>query len=207
MMRSFDPRRADRRSRGHRAAAVAGLALLVGGGTAAQESDVTRASRAETRPPFGGEENVAYADAAWTAMADADLVGDDGIVAYPYEGNDPHGTVLEYLETEIPIADAQRLVVVKRNHVGEDVSVENVINDPNEYLASVTVMIRREEGYDPDHQNWWWAKYDPDGSLQTNPADMALAGRVAKGADQGCIACHQTAPGNDYVFSHDRFGG
>lgn len=34
---------------------------------------------------------------------------------------------------------------------------------------------------------------------------MALAGRVAKGADQGCIACHQTAEGGDYVYTHDRF--
>lgn len=71
----------------------------------------------------------------------------------------------------------------------------------------VTQASRREEGYDPDHRNWWWAEYDPDGSLQTDPQAMPLAGRVAKGAEQGCIACHQAAAGDDYVFSHDRFGG
>jgi hypothetical protein len=34
---------------------------------------------------------------------------------------------------------------------------------------------------------------------------MSLAGRVAKGANEGCIACHTSAPGKDYVFTHDRF--
>ena len=32
-----------------------------------------------------------------------------------------------------------------------------------------------------------------------------LAGRVAKGAPKGCIACHRAAPGGDLVFNNDRF--
>jgi len=34
---------------------------------------------------------------------------------------------------------------------------------------------------------------------------MKLAGRVAKGAPTGCIACHKAAPGGDYIFNHDRY--
>ncbi len=30
-----------------------------------------------------------------------------------------------------------------------------------------------------------------------NPKGMKLAGRVAKGMDQGCIACHRSVGGDD----------
>jgi hypothetical protein len=63
-----------------------------------------------------------------------------------------------------------------------------VANHPNQYLGAITVMYQRKEGYDPENNNWFWAKYKPDGSLDKNPKGMALAGRVAKGMPQGCIA-------------------
>lgn len=78
-------------------------------------------------------------------------------------------------------------------------------DDPEGWLKAVTVMYRREKGYDPDNQDWFWAKYGPDGTLDTNPKGIPLAGRVAKGMDAGCIACHAGAPGADMVFNHDRF--
>jgi hypothetical protein len=64
-------------------------------------------------------------------------------------------------------------------------------------------MFRREAGYDEDNQNWFWAKFLPDGTLDKNPKGMMLAGQVAKGADVGCIACHSNAGGDDYVFTAD----
>ncbi len=62
-------------------------------------------------------------------------------------------------------------------------------------------MFQREEGYDADNRNWFWVKYLPDGSLDKNPAGMALAGMVGKNADAGCIACHRGDP--DYLFTTD----
>jgi hypothetical protein len=38
-----------------------------------------------------------------------------------------------------------------------------------------------------------------------NPRGLQLAGRVAKNPEDGCIACHRLAPGEDLVFLHDRF--
>ncbi|MEQ8965678.1 MAG: cytochrome P460 family protein [Azospirillaceae bacterium] len=190
-------------SRGH-LAAIAGAALLVGCAGALAQGSVTEASRSETTPPFSGPENVAYADAVWSAMTEARMAGAGAVVTYPYTGREPHGLVLEYLEATLTINGQEHWTITKRNHVGEDVSIEGVINAPEARLDSVTVMVKREAGYDPDHQDWWWAKYNPDGTLQTNPNGMALAGRVAKGADVGCIACHQAAPGGDYIYSHDR---
>ena len=52
-------------------------------------------------------------------------------------------------------------------------------------------------------QAWFWAKYKKDGSIDKNPKGAKLAGRVAKGKDAGCIACHQGAPGEDMVFAFD----
>jgi hypothetical protein len=73
---------------------------------------------------------------------------------------------------------------------------------PAKYLKAVTVMLKRP-GYDPETMDWFWAKYKADGSLDTNPAGMMLAGKVAKGKPKGCIACHTAAPGGDMMFLHD----
>ena len=180
---------------------------VIAAGAAMAQQDLAERSAAETDPPFSGEANVAYAEALWTALEEAQLVGPDSILTYPYEGTPPHGKVLEYLETEFSFAGHTDLVIVKKNYAGEadpEALEHAVLEDRMQYLDSVTVMFRRADGYDPDHDNWFWAKYAPDGSLATNPKDMALAGRVAKGADQGCIACHQEAEGGDYIYSHDR---
>lgn len=185
---------------GATAGATAALALAA----AALAGELADNSAAETEPPFSGEANVAYAQGLWDAMAEQKLVGEGAILTYPYEGTQPHGQVLELLVTEMSFEDHTGPVIVKRNYAGEMEPEElehAVIEDRMQHLDSVTVMFQREDGYDPDTANWFWAKYLPDGSLDANPQDMALAGRVAKGADQGCIACHSGAEGDDYIFT------
>jgi len=71
-------------------------------------------------------------------------------------------------------------------------------------LAAVTVMVQREDGYDSDNMNWFWVKYGPDGAISENDMKMAMAGRVAKGMDMGCIACHKASPDGDYLFINDK---
>lgn len=183
-------------------------AAILGMGVATAQQDLAEESAAEVKPPFSGQANVEYARALWKAMEDANFVGEDSIVTFPYVGTPPHGAVLELIETEFTFAGHTDLLIVKKNYAveGEEEEIEQaVLNNRMENLDSVTVMFQREEGYDPDHQNWFWAKYAPGGALATNPKDMALAGRVAKGADQGCIACHQAAEGGDYIYSHDKY--
>jgi hypothetical protein len=63
--------------------------------------------------------------------------------------------------------------------------------------------VQREVGYDPDNNDWFWVKYGPDGTVDENDAGVALAGRVAKGASTGCIACHANAAAGDYLFVND----
>ena len=63
-------------------------------------------------------------------------------------------------------------------------------------------MFKREAGYDEENRDWFWAKYLPDGALDRNPAGIELAGRVAKGMDAGCIACHTALGGEDLETLH-----
>lgn len=185
-------------------AMVAGCSAVNG-----NSQDVTAQSRAERKPPFGGPANVAYAQELWSALAAERMVGPNTETTHPYKGQPPHGGVLELLEAEITVDGTQGLALVKKNYRAEDMSAEALIDavleDQKAQLASVTVMFQRESGYDPDHDDWYWAKYAPDGSLLTNPKGMKLGGRVAKGAPKGCIACHEAAPGDDYIFTHDKY--
>ena len=188
-------------------AALAAVAAMAIAGCAAVAGDTAEKSRMEMKPPFGGPANVEYAAKLWDVLESKRLVGPDSIRTFPYQGTQPHGLTLEYLETMATVEGHSGVAMVKKNYSGEgdDQAIDAVLNDRMGNLKSVTVMFRREAGYDPDHQNWFWVKYQPNGQPATNPKGMKLAGRVAKGADKGCIACHQAAPGGDYTFTHDRF--
>ncbi|MFQ5468445.1 MAG: cytochrome P460 family protein [Kiloniellaceae bacterium] len=159
------------------------------------------------QPPFGGPEDTGYAAQLWNALAAANFVGPDTIVTYPYEGTPPHGDVLAFIQGKVSVNGRGGVVMVKKNYRGKEIDDEDVLADPGKYLKSITVMFKRAPGYDPENQDWFWVKYAPNGSLKTNPKGMKLAGRVAKGMNKGCIACHKGAPGGDYVYTHDRLAG
>ena len=134
--------------------------------------------------PFGSEDDV------------------DMIRATPYEGTDPHGMMLETFYTTAELDGHEGDLIVKRNFGPEGVTEDEVLRNPDEHLAAYTVMFRRAAGYDPENADWYWVKYLPDGALDQTPDGVAMAGQVAKGMDEGCIACHQSA-GEDMVFTSD----
>jgi len=153
-------------------------------------------------PPFGSEMDVSYSQDLWNVLTEQKLVGPGMIRSVPYEGMEPHGVILEQLSTLIEVNGHNDIVYVKANYMGEGMTRSKVVNDPTAYLKAITVMFKREKGYDPDNQDWFWVKYKTDGSLHTNPKGALLAGRVAKGMDAGCIACHVDADGGDYLFNN-----
>ena len=173
---------------------------LIAGATAALLASGTALSQ---DPPFGADEDIAYAGDLWEAMVAAKLAGPSQIYSRPYEGMEPHGFVLETFFDEITVGGHTGAVVVKRNYGPEGVSIDEATNDPAKHLAAVTVMFQREDGFDPDTNNWFWVKYLPDGSLDQNPAGRKLAGMIGKGGDAGCIPCH-TGAGDDFLFTTDR---
>jgi len=152
--------------------------------------------------PFGTDADAEYASDLWSVMEELNLAGDGMVRSFPYEGVAPHGMMLETFYTSATVDGHSGDLIVKRNFGPEGVSADEVLADPDTHLGAYTVMFRREAGYDADNQDWFWAKYLPDGSLDKNPKGMRLAGKVAKGADAGCIACH-TGAGEDMVFTSD----
>ncbi len=153
--------------------------------------------------PFGGQDDQDYAAQLWQVLTEMRLAGDDRITTLPYEGVEPHGFVLETLYATATLDGHDGKVIVKRNYGPEGVSVSEVQADRGGHLGAVTVMFQREEGFDPETNDWFWAKYLPDGSLDQNPAGVPLAGRVGKGADAGCIPCHAQAEGDDFLYTTD----
>lgn len=68
-------------------------------------------------------------------------------------------------------------------------------------------MFQRAAGYDSDNKDWFWVQYLPDGRLATvrkMGMEIAMAGTMIKGAtpdkSRGCIYCHRSAGGGDYIF-------
>lgn len=57
-------------------------------------------------------------------------------------------------------------------------------------LRNITVQYKLQ-GFNPDGGDWYWAMYDPDGTVK-------MAGKL-----DGCIACHENAKANDYVMVHN----
>lgn len=105
------------------------------------------------------------------------------------EGGSPHGALLKiYVNQKVAnnLDDPPaKSIIVKENY------------NENEELVAITPMYRVGKDYDPEHNDWFWAKYKPDGSLFTKN-EMKLAGKV-----KGCIQCHSTAQGEDYIFTND----
>jgi hypothetical protein len=152
---------------------------------------VVSAEKMEGKMPFGGKEDVEFANKMWKAM--------DGYQKWLMKsdmmpGKSPHGAFVQLYYNIVNVDKKPYHVVIKDNFT------------PDKKLAAVTVMIQREAGYDPDNNDWFWVKYDADGTISKNDKDMALAGRVAKGMDAGCIACHKDDVDGDYLFSNTKEG-
>lgn len=161
------------------------------------------ATQAQDMPmPFGSEADAAYAKLLWDVMTASKLAGPGMIRSAPYEGTDPHGMMLETFYTTATIEGHTGDLIVKRNFGPEGVSADEVLADPDKHLGAYTVMFRREAGFDPEDKDWFWIKFLPDGSLDKMPNGMPMAGQIAKGMAEGCIACHKGG-GEDMVFTSD----
>lgn len=159
-------------------------------------------------PSFGDHDDLAFAGMLWKQLEKEQIVGSQAKANPPfYGGAKPHGMILELAFQTITVANHQGFVVVKKNYNGIGVSVAKVKKNRQNYLDTHTVMFQRENGYDSDNNNWFWVKYDKNGKVMhmaQDPSKPALAGRVAKGKtageNGGCIYCHSSAGGGDYIF-------
>ena len=124
-----------------------------------------------------------------------------------YSGLEPHGMVLRVYANDVAVADVEAgngshsegAIIVKENHMPGDVDVSSMeqqtpLPDFGGNLASITYMVKIP-GYNPDAGDWFWAKQQPDGTID------------AAGKPEGCIGCHGQVSDNDYIFNVDLGGG
>jgi hypothetical protein len=72
--------------------------------------------------------------------------------------------------------------------------------DDGKTRNSISIMYR-VKGADPDHFDWYWMRYFPNGSLAT--ADSDGGAKPIVGKVKSCIDCHEKAGGKDLVFTND----
>jgi len=161
--------------------------------------------------PAGSPDDVRYARQLWSVLEKEHMAGKDARELIPFIGAArPHGWVLEVDSKIIQLGEHAGFVVVKKNYRGDSITVADVERDRAKYLESISVMFQRAAGYDPENQNWFWVQYHPDGQLFTMRKmgmNIDMAGRLVKGdspdENRGCIYCHRSAGGGDYIFYPD----
>ncbi len=103
-----------------------------------------------------------------------------------YAGTEPHGAFLTtYLNSR-----AFSAVNGKKGSIPDGGIFVKENYSPEKTLESITMMYKIK-GFNPDSNDWFWAKYQPDGTIE-------VEGRVP-----GCIACHEGREANDYIFTSD----
>lgn len=115
--------------------------------------------------------------------------GDDGDFR---ESDRPHGAFVKTYMNRIAAGNTAKLrhgsVIIKENF------------SPDKKLAAITLM-HRSKGFNPDANDWYWIKYNPDGT--TAMMDSPMGKMAIGGKAKGCIECHSGADGDDYAFFND----
>lgn len=149
---------------------------------------------------YGGAESVRFAENLWTAMQDYQ---DWPLSSEVYPGTSPHGQFLRMYYNYVPVGDESYHVIVKDNFGGDGASIRSVSDSPADYLKAVTVMVQRDRNYNLQGPDWFYVKYQADGTIATNEQGVPLAGLVGKDAERGCMPCHAKAEGEDQLFMND----
>lgn len=153
--------------------------------TVAQDNEVQESGEHAKDP--------AFAQKFWNYLQDADYRKNwsrwPGYDERFIKGESPHGAFLKIYVNDKVTGNVEeppaKSVIVKENY------------NKDKELVAITPMYRVGKGYDPEHGDWYWAKYKPDGTL-FEMKGMKLSGKLA-----GCISCHSSAKGGDYLFSND----
>ena len=101
-----------------------------------------------------------------------------------YKGIEPHGALLT---THVnPLALDALTNKAAAFSVGAIIVKENY--KPDSTLAATTVMYK-VEGYNPEHNDWFWLKRLADGTIEV------------EGRGQMCQSCHGARADNDYIMT------
>ena len=101
-----------------------------------------------------------------------------------YKGTQPHGAFLTTYVTK----GARQVIEGKKGKFANGAIIVKENYSPDKTLAAITVMYKAR-GYNDEAGDWFWAKFQPDGTIDAE-------GKVA-----GCIKCHSDKADNDWVFT------
>lgn len=111
-----------------------------------------------------------------------------------YAGQSPHGANLKmYLNRTAAgtIASPDYGSIIVKENYGPDAKT----------LMAITVMYKTRRDYDAQNGDWYYVKYNPNGTVATTPPDKGSM--LIKGKFASCIECHSGANGEDFVFAND----
>jgi hypothetical protein len=152
--------------------------------------------------PYGTAMDIQFARQVWPILEQRGLTGARAILTPPTLAREPVGRWIETMGALIMLEGVPRQAFVKRLY-REDASLEQIDADRMGTLVHSVAMIQREAGYNPLADDWFFVRYGPDGSVLNGVDGVAEAGRLHQGSDIGCMACHSTAPGDDFLFTTD----
>lgn len=115
-----------------------------------------------------------------------------------YKGPAPHGALLTTYINSI----GYEAVLKKENELppGTIIVMENYMQDKT--LEAITVMYNLVP-FDPQHGNWFWVKFAPDGKpmkMERDGETITLAGKVTE-----CIECHSvSSSGTQYIMTNPK---
>lgn len=184
--------KAGRRSAGIvMAALVTAVAVTACGESSADRRGASPAAAAEPGSPQQAARPDTTASGLWEYLQEVDYRDEWSL--YPgtaelYEGQEPHGMLL----TTYVNSRAQEAISGASGQLPDGAVVIKENFRPDSSLAAITVMYKRD-GYDTEHNDWYWVKYLPDGSVDN--------GGKASGRVPGCINCHGGMADNDYIMT------
>lgn len=152
---------------------------------------------------YGAAGDVARAEMLWPLLEARGLVGADPVQTQLVLAREPVGQLIETLGARLSIEGEERLAFVKRVYAS-GVSPAEIDADRLGLLVHTVAMIRAERGYNAQADDWFFVRYGPEGAILTDQNGVPEAGRLHGQSDIGCMACHRTAPGDDFLFTTDR---
>lgn len=170
--------------------ATAGILLLAQSAAMPQGSGSSRSDPARATRPQTPEE---FYDTFWRYLVKKDAAYNTWKVLEhepPKDDSDnPHGRVSRTYANEIASKDPANLplgsILVREDY------------DDKRKRQSVSILYRVKD-YDKEHGNWYYLRFNENGTVARAEDKKALAGKVTS-----CIECHAKAGGKDYVFSND----
>ncbi len=101
-------------------------------------------------------------------------------------GKGPHGD-----QITIYVSDSALLAIEEKTGVMPENStvLKEGYNSEGELIE--VVVMHKVEGFDPEHNDWFWLEYDAEGEI------------ITEGKVLSCYNCHTRQAVNDYLFTGD----